>query len=184
MKSIYLLFALISTINLAACGQQKSSPAKVQDTARSKPVREDLVRKIPEPVGWINDYAFLFSAEEVRMLDSLLQYYERKTTVEIAVLTVDSTRTNARDFDEFASLIGRTWGVGKKETNNGIVIIIAPDIRRIRINNGLGIEIKISNEETQSIIDKVIIPQFKDGKFYEGTKQGIIALMEKLGYKN
>ena len=96
------------------------------------------------------------------------------------MLTIEGTRTNQRDFDEFTMLIGNTWGVGKEDTDNGILIAIAPDLRRIRIHNGRGIEKVLSKEKTKEIIDTVFIPYFQDGKYFEGTKQGILALIKAL----
>ena len=100
------------------------------------------------------------------------------------MLTIEASRTNQRDFDEFTMLIGNIWGVGKDDTDNGILIAIAPELRRIRIHNGRGIEKVLSNDKTKEIIDKIFIPYFAQGKYFEGTKQGILALIKALPPKN
>ena len=185
MKTIlYLILFLFLVGFQSAAQQQTDSTRKATDTTKPKPPRADLVRKIPQPVGWVNDYAFLFTNEQVKQLDSLITKYEKETTVEIAVLTLEPGRTNQRDFDEFTTLIGNVWGVGKKDIDNGILIAIAPDLRRIRIHNGRGIEKVLSNEKTKEIIDNVFIAYFKDGKYFEGTMQGILALIKALPPKN
>ncbi len=185
MKRVLAILSLLYLIASQAEAQQKTDSTRaLPDTSKPKPPRPDLFRKIPQPVGWINDYAFLFTNDQVRQLDSIVTKYEKETTGEIGVLTLEANRTNQKDFDEFTLLIAYTWGVGKKDTNNGILIVIAPHLRRIKIHNGLGIEKVLSNEKTQEIIDKVIIPYFHDDKYFEGTKQGILALIKALPPKN
>ena len=144
----------------------------------------DSTRYIPKPIGWTNDYKNLFSPDQVLILDSLISAYERRTTVEISVATIDSMMMGPIDFEPYTLLMLRTWGVGKKETNNGILIVIAPDLRRVRIQNGYGIEKKLSNEDSQEIIDSVMMPRFRTNDFFNGTKDGIQALIGKLQQKD
>ena len=89
-----------------------------------------------------------------------------------------------QDLDAYTLKLANTWGVGKKGSNNGIIIAIAPYMRRVRINNGLGIEKKLSDAETKNIIDSIITPNFKKGDYFEGTRQGLIAIMNKLDGRN
>jgi uncharacterized protein len=70
--------------------------------------------------------------------------------------------------------------VGEKKKNNGILIVIAPAMQRMRVENGYGIETYLSNEQTKEIVDSVFITQFKQGNFFDGTKNGIIAIIKKL----
>lgn len=100
------------------------------------------------------------------------------------VLTIDSTRTNHKDFDEFTLLIANTWKVGKEDKKNGIFITISADLRRMRVHNGYGIEKLLSDQETKTIVDSVFIPMYKEGKYFEGTKKGIIAIMDAIASKN
>lgn len=79
--------------------------------------------------------------------------------------------------------IGNVWGVGQKETNNGVVIGICPEYRRMTIRNGYGIEKILSNKETKEIIDKYFIPEFKEGKYFEGTITGLEELFQILTKK-
>ena len=70
--------------------------------------------------------------------------------------------------------------VGKKVENNGILIGIRKSLRKIRISNGNGIEKKITDGETKKIIDSIIIPEFKKGKYFDGTLQGMLAMIGKI----
>jgi uncharacterized protein len=79
--------------------------------------------------------------------------------------------------------ISNTWGVGVKGKDNGILIGISNGYRRMRIQNGYGIEKIISDEETKEIIDKYFIPYFKNGDYYSGTLTGLTRLIALLNSK-
>ena len=102
------------------------------------------------------------------------------TTVEIAIATVDSTMVKNQDFEDYTLVMLRAWGVGKKGKDNGILIVISTDLRRIRIQNGYGIEAVISDAETKHIMDNFFIPRFREGKYFEGTLEGTIAIINRL----
>lgn len=137
-------------------------------------------------MGWVNDYDSLFTVEQARALDSIIGSYEKRTSVEIAIATVDSAMRGPIDLEPYSLLMFRTWGIGKKEKNNGILIVIAPDLQRIRIENGYGIEDFLSNKETKDIISYGFVPYFRKSEFYRGTRNGILAIIKNLdknGYK-
>ena len=135
---------------------------------------------IPRPVGYVNDFEHIFTREQVDVLDSLLHDYERRTTIEIAVLTVDSSLTMSGNFDFFTLSTMNAWAIGKKETNNGILIGISRSFRKIRIQHGAGIEKVLPNADTKKIIGDAFIPFFKKGQYYEGTLNGLKTLMQRL----
>jgi len=76
--------------------------------------------------------------------------------------------------------IGNHWGVGQKGKNNGVVIGIAPQLRKIRIENGYGIQKILSDEETKQIIDSLIIPEFRKADYFEGTRKGLMAIIQQI----
>jgi uncharacterized protein len=133
-----------------------------------------------QPKGWVNDYVRLFTLTQQTELDSLISAFEKATTVEIAIVTIDSAHTNKNDFDNYVTALGKRWGVGKKETNNGVVIGICPGLKRIRISTGRGITQQLTDEEAKAIIDNITIPQYKKGNYFEGTKLGLLAVMQEL----
>lgn len=140
------------------------------------PVRDT----IPRPVGYVNDFEHLFTPEQIDTLDNLLHDYEQRTSIEIAILTVDSSLTVSGNFDFFTLKTMSAWGVGKKEKNNGILIGISRSFHKIRIQNGGGIERVLSNADTKKIIDDDFIPFFKKGQYYEGVLSGLKTLMQRL----
>jgi uncharacterized protein len=136
--------------------------------------------EIPKPLSWTNDYADLFTDVQIKYLDSLSGYYEKNTSVEIATVTIPSYLISENHFEPYSLEILNEWGIGKPDKNNGILIAIAPKYRRVRIQNGYGIEKFLSDKQTKVILDSVMVPCFSKENYFEGVKQGIIAIMSKL----
>ncbi|MEI9909116.1 MAG: TPM domain-containing protein [Bacteroidota bacterium] len=135
---------------------------------------------LPQPVGFVNDFEDIFSTTQENYLDSMIRAYEEKTTIQIALITVDSSMTSRRDFDNYILQIANAWGVGKKGKDNGITIGISKGYRTMRIQNGYGIESVLSDIETKNIIDTAFILPFKRGEYFEGVANGLKAIMNKL----
>lgn len=177
MKQNRLLFFILITTLLYSCVHRTKDTTKLPAAANASIVTNDTFPNIPKPSGWVNDYVHLFSAAEIKSLDSIITDYEKKNIAQIAVTTVDSLMMAPLDIDSYALQMLRTWGIGTKEKKNGILILICTDMRRIRIENGYGIEKILSNEETKKIIDNNIIPYYKKGDFFTGTQQGILSII-------
>jgi len=173
--------SLLTFLFIQSCNSQDTI-AKIPAT--KFPIDKDrgdsLMTRIPQARGFINDFFKLFNDNEIQTLDSLVRSYEKVTTVEIVVATIDSNMAGAHEFEDYCLVMLNTWGVGKKTKNNGILIVISPDLRKIRVENGYGIEKALSNAETKEIVDNVFIPKFKEGKYFEGVRNGIIAITKKL----
>ncbi|MEO7584619.1 MAG: TPM domain-containing protein [Ferruginibacter sp.] len=131
-------------------------------------------------LGWTSDFEHIFSSHQILELDSLISSFEKETTNEIAIVTIESSWATKESFDSLTMAIAKNWGVGKKHKNNGILIGISTQLRTIRIQNGYGIEAKLTDAETKKIIDDIIIPEFKKGNYFEGTKNGLLVLMQKV----
>ncbi|QNA46019.1 TPM domain-containing protein [Lacibacter sediminis] len=142
--------------------------------------RKGFLKILPSPSGYVNDFENLFSENEESILDSLIAAFEAATTIEIALVTLDSSATARDNFDDLTLQIANRWGVGKKAENNGILIGISKGHRRIRIQNGYGIEKILSDEETKKIIEEYFIPEFKASNFYQGTLKGLNEMMRVL----
>lgn len=132
------------------------------------------------PVGYINDFERIFSESETKDLDSLVKAFEKETTAEIVVVTLSRNFAPAEKFDSMVTVLHNNWGVGKKGKNNGVLIAICNDYRKIRIDNGYGVEAKLTDKETKEIIETIIIPGFRKQEFYEGTRKGILAIMKEI----
>ncbi len=133
-----------------------------------------------KPVGWMNDFEGIFSKEESEFIDSLCAAFEKETSIEIVLVTIDSTFVTIDNFDNYITRLGNFWKVGKKGKDNGIIIGLCTGISKIRISNGYGIEKRMSDSETKMIIDRFILPSFRQNNYFDGVKKGIAEIMKKL----
>ncbi len=165
MKKYTLIILLIL---LVGCNQ-KNATAQHPDYYNSLPKIEAIV----------TDFENVLSNEEEDQLTKIITDFEAKTTNEIAVVTVESIAPYDDIFDYSLDLAKKT-GVGKKDKNNGILIVVSASQRKIQIQNGDGILPKLSNEQTKVILEQNIIPEFKEGKYYNGLKNGIAEIIKAL----
>lgn len=134
----------------------------------------------PKTSGYVNDFYHLFTEAERFQLDSIIAQYEKETTNQIAIITIDSAMLGKCDIDEYTLNIANDWGIGIKGKNNGIAVGIAPGLKKIRIQNGNGIRNLLTDAETADIINNIIIPHFKNAQYFEGMKNGLYAIFKEL----
>lgn len=137
-------------------------------------------QSFPKSVGFVNDFEKIYTERQIEILDSIVRDFEKETTIEIAIITLDDSYTNKEEFDDYTFKLANQWGVGKKNKDNGVLIAISSSLRKMRINNGYGIEKLISDNETKEIIESQFIPYFKKDEYFNGTESGLIKLIEKL----
>jgi uncharacterized protein len=135
---------------------------------------------LPQPVGYVNDFEDILSPAQENYLDSMMSEYDKKNTIQISLITIDTSMTIKNDFDNYILQIANHWGVGEKGKDNGIAIGISKGYRTMRIQNGYGIEKILSDKDTKNIIDSAFIPSFKKGEYFEGIVNGLKAIMDKL----
>lgn len=129
----------------------------------------------PKPVGFVNDFAKQLSMEDSKTLNQEIMDFEKRTSAEIAVVTVVSL--NGENINDYATSLATEWGIGKKDKNNGIVFIIAPSEHLVRIATANGIMAKLPNEMTDRIINEIVTPNFKKGNMAKGIMDGTRAIM-------
>lgn len=176
-----LLCLLVLLINLNAFSQEIDQ--STVDSLKMEAVENfrNLYELNPiKHYGWVTDYEKLYSKNEIKILNDLINKFEKDTSNEIAIVTLDSLRVTNANFDDLSLRIAQKWGIGKSEKDNGILIAISKHCKRIRIQNGNGIEKLISDDETKAIIEKYFIPEFRNNNYYNGTINGLLALMKKL----
>ncbi len=177
-----LMFLLFHLLSNAQPDIQKKDVVFQRNKSNDFPANIDSTL-LPKAIGYLNDFENIFSATEKKEIDSILVAYEKETMNEIVVITVDSTYIRPELLYDFSLAICYKWGLGKKGLDNGILICISKSIRHIQIQNGYGISAELGDVETKRIIDDVIIPSFRDGKFYEGLVKGINVIESKLTKK-
>lgn len=132
-----------------------------------------------KPDGFVTDAADLLSPTEEAAFEADLEVYRRETTNELAVVTLPSLE--GRPLEDVALEIGRRWGVGTREKNNGIVLLIALEERAVRLEVGYGLEGAVPDIAAKRIIDEAILPRFREGRFADGIRDGIAALKAAIG---
>ena len=124
----------------------------------------------------INDEAHIFSQNERDELLSLVQNFEQNSTTQIAIVTLNSLES--RSIEELSLEIARGYKLGQKEDNNGVLLVVAPNEKKVRIEVGYGLEGVLTDAISSQIINSVMIPQFKNGKMSEGVKDGVLAIIK------
>lgn len=147
-------------------------------SCHSQPKNEDY-ETLPKVTQIVNDFEAILDEKQEAQLHEMLYQYELKTTNQIVIVTVASIKPYENLFD-FSLALAQKTGAGTKEKNNGIMIVLSKNLRKIQIQNGDGIRDKLTNEETKKIIDEVIIPEFKKGNYSEGLKKGILEIQREL----
>lgn len=124
----------------------------------------------------VYDAAGLLTQQEKDELNRKLISFEDSTSTEIAVIIIPST--NGEDVNFAATMFGEKWGIGKKETDNGVVFLIAKDDRTMSIQQGRAVEQYLTASVSGQILDYIVTPNFKQGLWYEGINRGTTAIME------
>ncbi len=132
----------------------------------------------PELTGRVVDQARLLSPAKEAELDARLEKLEQDTSDQLVVVTVDSLQD--RDIADYGYQLGRHWGIGQSETNNGVLLIVAPNERKVRIEVGYGLEPILTDALSALIIHDRILPAFREGGFERGITQGVDAIEAQL----
>ena len=112
-------------------------------------------------------------------LEQKLHDYKEQTSIEVAVVTVSSLE--GLTVEEYTLNLAQKWGVGDKEKDNGIVVLVAPNERKIRIEVGYGMEPDLTDAQAGRIIQGTIIPYFKNNQMAEGVVIGVNTILAGLG---
>jgi len=126
----------------------------------------------------VYDYANIFQENENQQLTQKLIKYSVSTSTQIVVITIKST--NGENIGMLAPRWGQAWGVGKKGKDNGIIILVATEDRKIWIAPGFEVEWVLTAGVTGDIVRAVILPEFKKGDFYGGIDKGIDTIFDFL----
>ncbi|WP_019506861.1 YgcG family protein [Pleurocapsa sp. PCC 7319] len=140
---------------------------------------EEVINPQKTNDGWVTDMADILSDRTETELNHLITNLEQGNGTEIAVVTVPET-SPADSPKTFATELFNYWGIGKAESDNGILFLISTGDRRVEIETGYGIESILPDAKVGNIIDTKITPQYKQGNFDRGTLDGTNALISVL----
>ena len=125
----------------------------------------------PELTGRVVDGADLLSPDDRQALTAELKALEDKTSDQLVVVTLPSLQGHT--IEDFGYQLGRHWGIGTAKLNNGVLLIVAPAERKVRIEVGYGLEPILTDALSKIVIENAILPRFRAGDFPAGIKDGV-----------
>ena len=128
----------------------------------------------PTPFKFVNDEAQLMQPADAKKLDSGLRRYADNTGTQVVVVTVPTL--GGRDVANYGRALGTAWGVGQRDKNNGIVVLVGAKEHKVTIQPGSGLQSVITPEVTSRVINEMT-PSFKQGNYFAGLRTGLNTLM-------
>jgi uncharacterized protein len=119
----------------------------------------------------ITDQAGLLSADDYTAIQAELAALEQKSTDQFAIVTVKSL--DGYPIEDYGYQLGRKWGIGQKGKDNGILLVVAPNERKVRIEVGRGLEPVMTDAMSSLIVQNAILPEFRRGDFSAGIRAGV-----------
>lgn len=160
MKKIFLIFSLL--ISFFASAQQEVIPRR------------------PSPPKLVNDFTNTLTSSQVAALESKLVAYDDSTSNQVAIVIVETL--GGYDANDYAVALGRKWGIGNKDFNNGVVVLISTGggegNRDAYIAPGYGLEGAIPDITAKSIVDNELIPNLKTGNYYRALDETTDAIIQ------
>jgi uncharacterized protein len=133
----------------------------------------------PPLTGRVVDDAGILSADTKAQIANISAAIESKTTDQLVVATVKSLQ--GYEIEDYGYQLGRSWGIGQKGKDNGLILLVAPNEKRVRIEVGYRLEGQITDAESKLIIENIMLPAFRKGDYNGGVLQGTVALTQLLG---
>jgi uncharacterized protein len=129
----------------------------------------------PKLTGRVVDAAGILSPEARARIDGKIKAHEDRTGDQLVVATVPSLQDLT--VEDYANRLARSWGIGQKKTNNGVLLLVAPKERKVRIEVGYGLEGALTDALSKTIITSAITPRFRQGDFSGGVEAGVDAIL-------
>lgn len=155
--------ALLAAIVLVGCGSKSEGSAP---------------RDLPALTGRVVDKADLLPPDQEDLLARELAAAEKKTRAQFVVVTLPSL--GGRSIEDVGVELGRSWGIGRYDIDDGVMLIVAPTERKVRIEVGYGLEGVLRDEEAKAIITDRITPRFKQGDMAGGIIDGSAAIIREV----
>ena len=154
LLALVLLMAILATVHVARCVE------------------------VPYLTGRVNDNAEILSENARILLSEKLKEHEDRTSNQVVVLTIPSLQ--GESIEEYSHIVFNEWELGQKDKDNGILIVVVPSEKRMRIEVGYGLEGTIPDIIASRIIREIMTPRFREGDFDGGITEGALAVMNVL----
>ena len=135
--------------------------------------------EFPTLTGRVVDTADTLSPSVREALTQMLARQQAMTGQQIVVVTLKSLQ--GYTIEEYGYQLGRHWGIGQEGQNNGALLIVAPNERKVRIEVGYGLEDRLTDATSRIIIDQQMLPHFRQGDYSTGVLEGTAAILRALG---
>ena len=177
MKPLFALAGL--SLALGACGPSASQPTTEQvEAAVAAVAAKPPTSRLPALTGRVVDLADLLTADEEARLVSTSAELERRTSDQLVIATIRSLE--GRSVEDYARELGNHWGIGQADKDNGVLLVVAPTERKVRIAVGHGLEPILTNERAAQIIDRDLVPNFREELWSEGIEAGTRSIVATL----
>ena len=133
---------------------------------------------VPKFTGFVVDAANVLPPADEAQLTAQLDMLQQRTGRQLVVATIPSLE--GRDIADYGYRLGRAWAVGLKDVDNGAILIVAPADRKVRVEVGYGLEGVLTDAFSSLVINRQILPAFRDGDLPRGVRDGTAALIEQL----
>ena len=131
---------------------------------------------VPErPEGRVTDRTGTLSRDQIQALEKKLSAFEKETTNQIAVLLIPSLEGGS--LEDYSIRLAEKWKIGQQGRNNGVILLVVKNDRKLRIEVGYGLEGALPDALSGTIIRNEIAPRFKEGQFYQGIEAGINSII-------
>lgn len=131
--------------------------------------------EVPALQGRVNDYADMISASTEAEITSKLEALEASDSTQVAVLTIPSLEDE--DLEGFSIKVADAWKIGTQENDNGVILLVSKEDRAVRLEVGYGLEGKLTDLMAGRIVDRVIVPNFKAGRYDQGFSEAVDAVI-------
>lgn len=131
--------------------------------------------EVPQLRSYVNDYAGMISPAAVQRMEGALSDFEKSDSTQIVVLTIPTLGEEV--LEEYSIKVAEAWKIGQKKIDNGAILLVAKQERKLRIEVGRGLEGKLTDLMSGRIIRNEIVPRFKEGDFDGGIEAGVAAMI-------
>ena len=134
--------------------------------------------EVPFLTGRVNDDAQILSEGTIKKLSETLKQHEDKTTNQVVVLTIPSLEGD--NIEDFSNRVFNEWKLGQKDKDNGVLVVVVPGERKMRIEVGYGLESELPDVLAGRIIRNIMTPRFRQGDYDGGVVSGVDAIIDVL----
>ena len=138
----------------------------------------DITQYFPKLEGRVVDTANLLSSSSKEKLTNILKEHEDKTSNQIVVVTLKSL--NGYEIEDYSYQLGRFWGIGQKDLNNGVLLVISMEEKKLRIEVGYGLEGALTDKTSYEIINYTLKPKFRQERYEEGISKAVDEIIQAI----